>query len=149
LHAELPLAGLEDATLNRLGELVTEGARTLRLTLDVLGYAPVGPLHLGLWRVAEARLAESLRNPLRRAGAPLLGGRATERDRHCHGAARQQERAERVGGAQAEGAGEGEGQERAQRRADVRPVRVGAHHLGAALRRRQVAGGGVQRRAEA
>src|SRR5262249_1540746 len=57
LQAELPRAGLEDAPLNRLGELVTEGARTLRLTLDVLGYAPVGPLHLGLWRVAEARLA--------------------------------------------------------------------------------------------
>jgi hypothetical protein len=57
LRAELRLSGLEDATLNRLGELDTEGAQTLHLTLDVLGYAPVGPLHLGLWRVAEARLA--------------------------------------------------------------------------------------------
>ena len=54
---ELPLSNLEDGTRTRLADALTEQHATLHLALDVLGYAPVGPLHLGMWRVAGARLS--------------------------------------------------------------------------------------------
>jgi hypothetical protein len=55
-RVELPLHELEDGTLTRLADSLTEQHTTLHLAFDVLGYAPVGPLHLGLWRVSDARI---------------------------------------------------------------------------------------------
>lgn len=57
VRADLPLAALEDGTLTRLADAISEEHTTLHLAFDVLGYAPVGPLHLGMWRVIEARVA--------------------------------------------------------------------------------------------
>jgi hypothetical protein len=54
LRIDLPLDELEDGTRTRLADAVAEGQTALHLTLDVLGYAPVGPLHLGMWRVVAA-----------------------------------------------------------------------------------------------
>lgn len=56
LRLDLPLTELEDGTLTRLADSITEQHTTLHLGFDVLGYAPVGPLHLGMWRVIEARV---------------------------------------------------------------------------------------------
>lgn len=56
LRAEIPLASLEEGTRTRLTESVSEQSTSLHLALDVLGYAPVGPLHLGMWRVVEAQV---------------------------------------------------------------------------------------------
>ena len=57
LRVEMPLDALEEAARNRLADLLDgRQATAVQLVLDVLGYAPVGPLHLGMWRVAEARL---------------------------------------------------------------------------------------------
>ena len=57
VRADLPLDDIEDATRHRLGDLLgTQPVAVLRLTLDVLAYAPVGALHLGMWRVVDARL---------------------------------------------------------------------------------------------
>ena len=54
--AELALDGVEDATRNRLADTLNgQQATALRVAFDVLGYAPVGPLHLGMWRVVDAR----------------------------------------------------------------------------------------------
>jgi hypothetical protein len=51
---DLPLSELGDATLTRLADAFGERHTTLHLVLEVLGYAPVGPMHLGMWRVAAA-----------------------------------------------------------------------------------------------
>ncbi|MGD9891702.1 MAG: hypothetical protein AB7R89_08270 [Dehalococcoidia bacterium] len=56
VRVELLLNALDDGTLTRLADSLTEQHTTLHLALDVLGYAPVGPLHLGMWRVIEARI---------------------------------------------------------------------------------------------
>lgn len=50
------LDDLDPATVSRLRDGQESTATALHLTLDVLGYAPVGPLHLGMWRVEDARL---------------------------------------------------------------------------------------------
>ncbi len=53
---DVALDDLEDAARNRLGDaLMGHGARSLRLVFDVLGYAPVGALHLAMWRVASVQ----------------------------------------------------------------------------------------------
>jgi hypothetical protein len=57
VRVELPLNTLEDGTLTRLADSLTEQHTTLHLAFDVLGYAPVGPLHLGMWRVIEAHIS--------------------------------------------------------------------------------------------
>lgn len=57
LRTVMPLADLEETTRNRLAESLSDDATALRLEFDMLGVAPVGPLHLAMWRVAEARLA--------------------------------------------------------------------------------------------
>lgn len=50
--AALPLDSLEAAARSRLTDVLDgRDSGTLSLTLDVLGYAPVGALHLGMWRV--------------------------------------------------------------------------------------------------
>jgi hypothetical protein len=47
---------LEDAARNRLGDMLGgHEPGTLRLVYDVLGYAPVGALHLAMWRVASVQ----------------------------------------------------------------------------------------------
>jgi hypothetical protein len=56
-RVELPLNELEDGTLTRLTDSLSEGHTTLHLAFDVLGYAPVGPLHLGMWRVTDAHIS--------------------------------------------------------------------------------------------
>jgi hypothetical protein len=55
LKVELPLDGLEEATLARITDALRTEHTALSLAVEVLGYAPVGPLHLGMWRVIEAR----------------------------------------------------------------------------------------------
>lgn len=57
VRVELPLNELEDGTLTRLADSLTEQHTTLHLAFDVLGYAPVGPLHLGMWRVTDAHIS--------------------------------------------------------------------------------------------
>jgi hypothetical protein len=54
VEADLSIPDLEEGTHTRLAEALTAGGTTLHLALDVLGYAPVGPLHLGMWRVVAA-----------------------------------------------------------------------------------------------
>jgi hypothetical protein len=56
VRVELPLNTLEDGTLTRLADSLTEQHTVLHLAVDVLGYAPVGPLHLGMWRMIETRV---------------------------------------------------------------------------------------------
>jgi hypothetical protein len=55
LRVDLPLDSLDEGALNRLTDAVTPEQSTLHLAFEVLGYAPVGPLHLGMWRVVDAR----------------------------------------------------------------------------------------------
>ena len=57
VRVALLLDDLEEGTRTRLADALAEGHTTLHLALEVLGYAPVGPLHLGMWRVVEARAA--------------------------------------------------------------------------------------------
>jgi hypothetical protein len=59
VRVEVPLDALEDGALTRLADAVTLEHSALHLAFEVLGYAPVGPLHLGMWRVVEARPAEA------------------------------------------------------------------------------------------
>ena len=54
MRIDLPLAELAEGALTRLADAVTDEHTTLHLAVEVLGYAPVGPLHLGTWRVVEA-----------------------------------------------------------------------------------------------
>ena len=53
LVIDLPLTNLDDGARTRVAEAAAPHA-ALHLAFDVLGYAPVGPLHLGMWRVTEA-----------------------------------------------------------------------------------------------
>jgi hypothetical protein len=47
---------LDDAARHRLSEVLSgPDVRSLRLSFDVLGYAPVGALHLAMWRVAAVQ----------------------------------------------------------------------------------------------
>ena len=55
VRVEIPLEALEEGTLTRIADAGTTEQGVLHLAFEVLGYAPVGPLHLGLWRVVEAR----------------------------------------------------------------------------------------------
>jgi hypothetical protein len=57
VRVELPLNALDDGTLTRLADSLTEQHTALHLAFDVLGYAPVGPLHLGMWRVSRAHIS--------------------------------------------------------------------------------------------
>jgi hypothetical protein len=56
LRLDLPLSDLENATLTRLADALGEQHTALHLAFEVLGYAPVGPMHLGMWRVAAAQV---------------------------------------------------------------------------------------------
>ena len=54
VKVELPLDALEEGTRTRIADALTAEHTVVHLTFQVLGYAPVGPLHLGMWRVVEA-----------------------------------------------------------------------------------------------
>jgi hypothetical protein len=55
VRVDLSLETLDEGTLTRLADALTPEQSALHLAFEVLGYAPVGPLHLGMWRVIDAR----------------------------------------------------------------------------------------------